>query len=64
MIYMILEIEAPGEARQAPSSPLNVCLVLDRSTSMQGEKMDIVKATAIQCCEALAAGYSECCNLQ
>ena len=36
------------EARTAPSPPLNVCLVLDRSTSMQGEKMDIVKATAIQ----------------
>jgi len=48
MIYVMLEIEPPAEARQAPSPPLNVCLVLDRSTSMQGEKMDIVKATAIQ----------------
>lgn len=48
MLYFILELEAPVEARQSPSPPLNVCLVLDRSTSMQGEKMDIVKATAIQ----------------
>src|SRR6266545_235099 len=48
MLYFILELEAPAEAREAPSPPLNVCLVLDRSTSMQGEKMDIVKATAIQ----------------
>lgn len=48
MLYFILELEAPAEARQSPSPPLNVCLVLDRSTSMQGEKMDIVKATAIQ----------------
>jgi Ca-activated chloride channel family protein len=48
MLYLILSLEAPTEARQAPSPPLNVCLVLDRSTSMQGEKMDIVKATAIQ----------------
>jgi len=48
MIYFILELGAPDEARAAPSPPLNVCLVLDRSTSMQGEKMDIVKATAIQ----------------
>jgi Ca-activated chloride channel family protein len=48
MLYCILELDAPAEARQAPSPPLNVCLVLDRSTSMQGEKMDIVKATAIQ----------------
>jgi Ca-activated chloride channel family protein len=48
MIYLILELGTPLEARAAPSPPLNVCLVLDRSTSMQGEKMDIVKATAIQ----------------
>lgn len=48
MLYFILELGAPLSARQAPSSPLNVCLVLDRSTSMLGEKMDTVKATAIQ----------------
>jgi Ca-activated chloride channel family protein len=48
IIYFILELGAPEEARKAPSPPLNVGLVLDRSTSMQGEKMDIVKATAIQ----------------
>lgn len=48
MLYLMLELAAPEEARAAPSPPLNVCLVLDRSTSMQGEKMDIVKATAIQ----------------
>jgi Ca-activated chloride channel homolog len=48
MIYFILELGAPDSARAAPSPPLNVCLVLDRSTSMQGEKMDMVKGTAIQ----------------
>src|ERR1041384_8355143 len=48
ILYCILELEAPTEAREAPAPPLNVGLVLDRSTSMQGEKMDIVKATAIQ----------------
>jgi Ca-activated chloride channel family protein len=48
MLYLILELEAPPEARQLPAPPLNVCLVLDRSTSMQGEKMDVVKASAIQ----------------
>ncbi|NJC97974.1 MAG: hypothetical protein C3F07_08075 [Anaerolineales bacterium] len=48
MLYIILDLQPPPEARRAPSSPLNVCLVLDRSTSMQGEKMDMVKATAIQ----------------
>jgi len=48
MLYVILEVETPMEARQAPSPPLNVCIVIDRSTSMRGEKMDVVKATAIQ----------------
>jgi Ca-activated chloride channel family protein len=48
MLYLILELEAPIEARQSPAPPLNICLVLDRSTSMQGEKMDVVKASAIQ----------------
>jgi Ca-activated chloride channel family protein len=48
MLYIILELEAPVEARQSPAPPLNVCLVLDRSTSMQGEKMDVVKAAAVQ----------------
>jgi Ca-activated chloride channel family protein len=48
MLYVILEIEAPAQARQAPAPPLNVCLVLDRSTSMQGQKMDTVKSAAIQ----------------
>jgi len=48
MLYVIVELQAPAEARKAPSPPLNVSLVLDRSTSMQGEKMDMVKSTAIQ----------------
>jgi Ca-activated chloride channel homolog len=48
MLYLIVDLEAPVEARHSPSPPLNVCLVLDRSTSMKGEKMDVVKSTAIQ----------------
>ena len=55
MIYWMLELEAPPEARQSPSPPLNVCLVLDRSTSMQGEKMDVVKSSAIQVLKNLRA---------
>jgi len=48
MLYLIVELGAPAEARHSPAPPLNVCLVLDRSTSMKGEKMDVVKSTAIQ----------------
>ncbi|HSM71569.1 MAG TPA: DnaJ domain-containing protein [Anaerolineales bacterium] len=48
MLYVILDLQAPLESRRTPSPPLNVCIVLDRSTSMQGEKMDVLKATAVQ----------------
>ena len=48
MLYLILELGTPLEAKQSPSPPLNACLVLDRSTSMQGEKMDLVKSAAVQ----------------
>jgi Ca-activated chloride channel homolog len=48
MLYLIVELESPVEERRAPSPPINVCIVLDRSTSMKGEKMDVVKSTAIQ----------------
>lgn len=48
MLYVIMDMQAPVESRRAPSPPLNVCIVLDRSTSMTGEKMDVLKATAIQ----------------
>jgi Ca-activated chloride channel family protein len=53
MLYFILELEAPSEVRGSPSPPLNVCIVLDRSTSMKGEKMDVVKSTAIQILRSL-----------
>ena len=55
MLYLILEIQAPAEARQASAPPLNACLVLDRSTSMQGDKMDTVKSAAIQVLRNLRA---------
>ena len=48
MVYLLLEIQAPVELRRAPSPPLNACIIIDRSTSMKGEKMDVVKAAAIQ----------------
>lgn len=49
LLYVLLEIE-PAERQSGglPAPPLNLCLVLDRSTSMQGEKMDVLKAASIQ----------------
>ncbi len=53
LIYVLLEVGPREEKTTIPSPPLNICLVLDRSTSMQGEKLDIVKATAIQLLRSL-----------
>ncbi len=48
LIYVLLDILPAEEDKPTPSIPLNLCLVLDRSTSMQGEKLDTLKAAAIQ----------------
>jgi len=48
VIYAILELLPPKQTNDLPTPPLNVCLVLDRSTSMTGEKMDVLKSAASQ----------------
>jgi Ca-activated chloride channel family protein len=48
LIYALIDLIAQPEADMNPSPPLNVCLVLDCSTSMQGANMDTVKSTAIE----------------
>jgi Ca-activated chloride channel family protein len=47
LLYVLIEA-APREKDKIPAPPLNVALVLDRSTSMQGGNMDMVKAAASQ----------------
>jgi Ca-activated chloride channel homolog len=48
IIYILMEFSVPSDMEKRPEPPLNLCLVLDRSTSMQGSNMDVVKATAIR----------------
>jgi len=48
LIYALLELGPREDGEKIAAPPLNVCLLLDRSTSMRGEKMDMVKAAAIQ----------------
>jgi len=49
MLYTLLEISSREEKPEGiPAPPLNVCLVLDRSTSMKGEKMDVLKNATIK----------------
>ncbi len=48
LIYALLEAKPSNPKASETLTPLNLCLVLDRSTSMQGEKMDVAKATAVR----------------
>ncbi|MDP1779562.1 MAG: DnaJ domain-containing protein, partial [Anaerolineales bacterium] len=47
LVYALLEVGPRDQKEKLPSALLNICLILDRSTSMQGDKLDFVKATAI-----------------
>jgi Ca-activated chloride channel family protein len=55
LVYVLIEFFATKDKESRPSPPLNLCLVLDRSTSMQGQNMDMVKATAIELLRRLRA---------
>ena len=48
LIYVLLEVNPHEEKESISTPPLNICLVLDRSSSMKGEMLDMAKATAIQ----------------
>ena len=47
LLYVLLELISTAKASQDTLNPLNICLVLDRSTSMQGERLDNVKSNAL-----------------
>lgn len=48
LVFVLMELSAPANTENLPAPPLNISLVLDRSTSMQGARMDMVKTTAIE----------------
>lgn len=48
LIYALLEMAPRASGNKLPAPPLNICLVLDRSTSMRGEKLDVAKASAAE----------------
>lgn len=45
ILYLLIEARAPQED-QIERLPLNLCLVVDRSTSMRGDRLERVKAAA------------------
>jgi len=48
LLYVLLTLAANSDQPKFSNPPLNVCLVIDRSTSMQGIVMDTVKNTAVE----------------
>ena len=46
LIYVLLEALVDPSSTVMDSPPLNLCLVIDRSTSMKGSRLDMVKTTA------------------
>ncbi|MGC1375858.1 MAG: VWA domain-containing protein, partial [Anaerolineales bacterium] len=48
LVYVLLDLSPNDKKGVASAAPLNICLVLDCSTSMKDEKLDTVKATALQ----------------
>ena len=52
VVYALLEIQ-PSILAELPDPPLNLCLVIDRSTSMQGNRLDQVKAAVLQILDTL-----------
>jgi Ca-activated chloride channel family protein len=54
VVYLLLQIGPPPEFVIA-RMPLNICLVVDRSTSMQGERLEQVKQAASILVEGLAS---------
>lgn len=56
LVYVLLDLAPNEKVKEYRSGvPLNICLVLDCSTSMKGEKLEVVKGTAIQLMQRLKA---------
>jgi Ca-activated chloride channel family protein len=52
VLYALVDMQ-PSILTELPDPPINLCLVIDRSTSMQGTRLDQVKAAASQVIDSL-----------
>ncbi len=48
IVYVLFEFSVPSDVNRNTAPPLNLCLVLDHSTSMKGNNLEVVKYTAIR----------------
>jgi len=55
LVYLLVELRSPEMAKK-PLLPLNLCLVIDRSTSMRGERLQQVKAALQMLLNKLSPG--------
>jgi hypothetical protein len=46
VLYALVTLRPSISAQKLPAPPVNLCLVIDRSTSMQGGRLDQVKSAA------------------
>ena len=53
LVYALLEVGPRQSNEKFPTPPLNLCLLIDRSTSMQGNKIEVVKTAAMQVMSSL-----------
>jgi Ca-activated chloride channel family protein len=53
VLYILFDVAAGQASHRSSRIPLNVCLVLDRSTSMQGARLDQTKAAAQRMIDSL-----------
>jgi Ca-activated chloride channel family protein len=47
LAYVLLELASASAPEKLRQPPVHVCLVIDRSTSMKGERMELVKANIL-----------------
>jgi Ca-activated chloride channel homolog len=53
LAYVLVDMFCMAELNPDRLPPFHICLVLDRSTSMQGDRMDMVKASALNLIQQL-----------
>ncbi len=52
-VWYVLAEATPSMSQPLPDPPVNLCLVVDRSTSMQGARLEQVKASVLQVVDSL-----------